>query len=383
MKIRTQKINYELDESMLGRLNIIQGDSSTGKSTLYEILSEYDKGTQGIYYSGLLPVYICEEGSDSKAAMLEENLTKLEGKHYILIDETNVLIKDGFKPIRRLLKGTEHTFIIITRRYKNLDSLPIEIDCHFKIRYYPDESLNRIERYYEDKYNLLTPTEVDIIAVEDELSGYQFFTDYYPNIEVMSYKTRTRVESKVRYILRELEQRHLHKIVLIVVDSFAYGFLFNKVVKLKQKYSNLYAVTWKSFEEYILRSDNFLKFPSELSCDTERNYAEYLGEIVPDYNKSYLPYCMRKEGECGNPTKVIPKIKAIKNGVEVEVNEPVRDCKNCPIFVTDRVKNYIHSDLQYIREPQSRLEVEGQPISQQPSTVTSTSQSLNDDIQSF
>ena len=342
MKILSPVVNYELDESLLGRLNIIQGDSATGKSKILYLLKSYQEDNSGVSYVGKYPFYIAE-GPNSEIIM--EFISVLKGKFYIFIDETSALLKEEFSKIKEILNTTEHIVILITRRFRGLDSIPVEIDNHFVIEYHSETRTNIFVRRYPDKYNLITPTVIDQIVAEDSSSGCQFMKEYFPKIEITSSGGRGNVTNDVRTLINNYKEDSDFKTILVIVDSFAFGFLFEGLVKLRQIYPNLYTITWKCFEEYILCSPCLT---TRLKLDDEYIIEQKCGELIKKvfygYNKSYLHFCLQRCGQCFHPEKYNEEVKDMKRRPQIR-------CEGCDHSVEDRVAAYIHSDLQYIREP--------------------------------
>ena len=108
--------NYE----SLGRINLLQGESSTGKTFFYELVQPY---TYIEPDTGTLPLMVVHEAT----AKQELDILKSEIEpHLVIVDELCPFIMNNFKYLNEAVHETNHKFIIITRKLSDLSSIPID-----------------------------------------------------------------------------------------------------------------------------------------------------------------------------------------------------------------------------------------------------------------
>lgn len=114
--------NYE----SLGRINLLQGESSTGKTFFYELVQHYtyiEPDSEEFVYTGTLPLMVVHEAT----AKQELDILKSEIEpHLVIVDELCPFIMNNFKYLNEAVHETNHKFIIITRKLSDLSSIPID-----------------------------------------------------------------------------------------------------------------------------------------------------------------------------------------------------------------------------------------------------------------
>lgn len=166
--VQNKRIRY--DFTIRRNLTIIKGDSATGKTTLIDMIGEYD-----------------ENGADSGIDLQsDKECVLLQGKRWksdlanikdsiVFIDEGNAFIfTDEFASA---IKNTDNYYVIATR--EGIPSLPYSIEEIYGIR--NSGKYGTLKRTYNEFFHLY-PADAykqklkpDIILTEDSNSGNQFF----------------------------------------------------------------------------------------------------------------------------------------------------------------------------------------------------------------
>ena len=177
IKISNQRNSYKF---ILNRnITILRGDSGTGKTTLYDMIRDYNNlgRESGVKISGGNIVTL--EGRN-----WEDELDKLS-KKIVVIDEGSKFVFS--KEFANKVKGCDNYFLIITRSY--LSQLPYSVDEIYRIkgtgknkefeRVYTD-----IDKFYDNPDPNRFPFMPDIIITEDSKSWYEFLLDTVKNINI-------------------------------------------------------------------------------------------------------------------------------------------------------------------------------------------------------
>lgn len=240
--------NLEYNLQLNRRVTIIQGDSGTGKSCLYEIISEKDLDNTTTIQSPKkvisLPIMITDRNSTKK--FLKKNTNNI-----IVIDELctyenyNYLVSDQ-QLMEDILKYNVW-YIIISRDIKTIKGLshsPKEIYEICELQEYT--SGNKIVRTLKPKYDLskVNSKRFKELKTEDSGSGLKFFENLgIPTNEIKGGSSG---------VEKELFEGKLHnKAVIVDLGNFKYTFesLYNEALL-----GNLDIIERECFEEQVLKS---------------------------------------------------------------------------------------------------------------------------------
>lgn len=298
--IKTARLEYRFEIN--GKYTIIQGDSGTGKTTFYSLVSAMynePKSVQNISGELLVPV-----GIDADESVLK----KYEGK-ILVLDENCTLFKKY--NIATLFKDSKNYFIIINRSIETLGYLPIHVDNIFYMK--TSGKFHTLVRMYE-RFEVTELGGLDVIITEDKKSGYLFFEDMLRRYDIKSsniilepaygdkddrLKDNKAGNSK---IVRSI-QFHIDngmKDIFVVYDASAFGAyidLLRDLINANIGKINIYVLDWNSFEGYILGSKLFnehydledLDFNSE---SLEQFMTDRLSEKLEGYSKKCLHKCL-------------------------------------------------------------------------------------------
>lgn len=245
--IESPRLKYEFD--IKRNLTLIQGDSATGKTTLIDLIRDYQGG------SAVSPVRIesdvpCEVFSDTSARWRQS--LELIHDSIIFIDEENHFIRT--KEFAEVVNGNSNYFVLITR--ESLPELPYSVCEIYGIRtsgkyHYPEQVYHEFYRIYEEEdincYMQGADRGVRIIT-EDSRSGFQFFS------EVCGGSERCVSAGGNSNIYRVLRAQNNTDIVALICDGAAFGAHIQMVLEYCMARGNSMLYLPESFEWIILKS---------------------------------------------------------------------------------------------------------------------------------
>ena len=225
-------------------ITLLSGDSGRGKTTLYEMIADYNAYGKASNVKISCDRDIIAIGGSN----WQESLEKINDA-VIVIDEDNKFIRS--KDFADAVKNSSNYFLIITRSY--LEQLPYSVDEIYEISGRKNKKFKAIYRGMEHMYDGPTarqlPFKPEVIITEDSGSGYQFFktlADKYL-LECVS----ARGKSNIIGILKNYKDKN----VLVVADGAAFGAEIQDIVKtqrLRPKKIGIFLP--ESFEWLILKS---------------------------------------------------------------------------------------------------------------------------------
>ncbi len=174
--IQNRRIRYDFE--IRRNLTVIRGDSATGKTTLVEMVGEYEEhgAESGIKLSCGKPCAVLS-GTHWK-----ENLARIEDS-IVFIDEGNKFVfSDEFAS---LIQKTDNYYVIVTR--DSIPSLPYSAEEIYGIR--NSGKYGILKQTHNEFYHLYQMGDVpkyilpDVVIVEDSNSGYQFFSNVFQGTE--------------------------------------------------------------------------------------------------------------------------------------------------------------------------------------------------------
>lgn len=186
ISIQNNKVKYEF--VIRRNITIIQGDSATGKTTLVDMIREYQLNGQdsGISLSCKRKCVVLE-GND-----WEQNLS-LFNDCIVFIDEGNKFISS--KEFSSCAKKSDNYYVIVTR--EGLENLPYSVDEIYGI--HTSGKYAGLKQIYHEFFRIYNnkPDEalnVDKIITEDSNSGFEFFKSVAgENIECISAEGKSNI----------------------------------------------------------------------------------------------------------------------------------------------------------------------------------------------
>ncbi|WP_295800755.1 hypothetical protein [uncultured Treponema sp.] len=259
ISVSNSKVKYEF--SIKRNITVIQGDSATGKTTLVDMIREFEQNgaDSGINLSSKKKCRVLE-GNNWK-----ENLS-LMNDSIVFIDEGNRFVESA--DFAKAVKNSGNYYVIVTR--EGLDNLPYSVEEIYGIHTsgkYADlkQVYHEFYRIYGD--NNFNDCRIEKIITEDSNSGFDFFN------AVCGGKIICESANGKSNIYKKLLQSKGEK-VLAVADGAAFGSQMNLVGELLNKQEKLFLFAPESFEWLILQSDILNDNEVKKILESPENYIE-------------------------------------------------------------------------------------------------------------
>lgn len=241
--VKNNKLHYEFE--IKRNITIIQGDSATGKTTLIEMINQYQNlGTS----SGI--ELICDVPCRTLAGSDWKMILSSVHENIIFIDEENAFIHT--KEFAEQVKKADNYFVLITR--ENLYDLPYSVEEIYGIR--SSGKYQNTNRIYQQMYQVYAKdlegslsVKPKILITEDSNSGYEFFKSVGEEcgIQCQSAGGKSKIFSTIN-----LENKGDE--ICVIADGAAIGPEMNRLYELLQKNENVKLYLPESFEWLILKS---------------------------------------------------------------------------------------------------------------------------------
>ena len=240
--VQSRYLKYEMD--FCRNITVIQGDSATGKTTLVDMIREYNLNGNdtGISVQSDLPCRVLE------GMNWEEDLDRIQGC-LVFIDEGNRFVAS--ENFARKIQGTDNYYVIVTR--ESMDNLPYSVTEIYGIRSSGKYAsltpvYHQMYRIYGDLSPIVTNKPSNIIT-EDSNSGYEFF------MTVADRKGIQCVSAGGSGSIFEELLSHSQDMSVVVADGAAFGSQMKRVYQLIGKRKNAVLYLPESFEWIILSSE--------------------------------------------------------------------------------------------------------------------------------
>lgn len=289
--IQNKKIKFDFE--IRRNITILRGDSATGKTTLVEMIREYE-----------------ELGPDSGIELqCEKDCVVLSGRQWekqladlsqsiVFIDEGNAFTAS--KEFAAAIQKTDNYYVLVTR--ESLETLPYSVTEIYGIR--TSKHFGDLKQTYNEFFQIygkpvgtgtLKPA---IVITEDSNSGYQFFRSVCTESGIDCKSARGK--SNIFKLLLDGKKQE----VLVIADGAAFGSQMERIMQLLALQPDSHIYLPESFEWLILRSglledaevDEILKSPenyveSQQYFSWERYFTAVLMQKTAD---SYLKYTKSK-----------------------------------------------------------------------------------------
>lgn len=297
--IQNNKLRYEF--TINRNITIIRGDSSTGKTTILNMLNEYITAGRS---SGIQVK--CDKTCRILSGMYWKSDLSVIKDSLVFIDECNDFVYTN--DFAKAVKASDCYFIIITR--EDLPNLPYSVNEVYGLRVSNKyagikQCYNEMFRLYGE-YTLAAESDTNVIIVEDSNSGYDFFK----NIAAEN-KICISAQGKSN-IYRMLQERETEKI-LVIADGAAFGCEMEHIYQLIESGNNIALYLPESFEWLVLKSgviegmEAILDKPGDFIESSQYvSWERFFTDILVQKTKgTYLQYSKKKI----NPVYLSDKIK--------------------------------------------------------------------------
>lgn len=224
-------------------ITILQGVSATGKSTLIQMIAEYqEKGKQsGITVQSDKPCFVLA------GLKWERDLADIHDS-IVFIDEGQRFVSST--DFAQAVQGSDNDYVIATRI--PLAALPYSVREIYGIKNTTRRRRPGFERLYAEFYHLIEQEDrfvsfPDLVVVEDTNAGFEFFQHYFSQYGIRC------VSAGGKSNVFGLLVRESFQTALIIADGAAFGLEIQRLNGLKLA-KNLILFMPESFEWPVLKS---------------------------------------------------------------------------------------------------------------------------------
>ena len=311
--VANKAIRYKFE--LRRNITIIKGDSATGKTTLVDMIRDFEENgiSSGISLQCEYPCVVLE-GRQWKVL--------LENTHesVVFIDEGNQFVaSDEFASS---LKGSDNYFVIVSREH--LPNLPYSIEEIYGIK--SSGKYGRLQQTYQEFYRIYGDYQFgkkfdpDVILTDDSNSGFEFF-DAYSVSQKWSAESAGG-KSNVFHKIKCFQDKKL----LVIADGAAFGPEMERVIQKIESTEEIALYLPESFEWLILKSDlladneiqEIIENPSQyIDSKDFMSWERFFTALTIEKTKNtYLHYSKSKLNEAYKNPKVQDKIiKQIPDGL--------------------------------------------------------------------
>ena len=303
--VKNNVLQYQFE--IRRNITIIKGDSATGKTTLVDMIREYDQNGE---QSGI--TLTCQK----KCVVLEGRQWKvlLENIHdsIVFIDEGNKFITtDEFSTA---IKQSDNYYVIVTR--EGLPNLPYSVEEIYGIK--NSGKYGTLQQTYQEFYRIYGDVknsvsfQADVVLVEDSNAGCDFFESI---AEGRSWRV---ISAGGKSNIYKLLKEHENKRLLVIADGAAFGSEMDKVMKKINMSDRMAIYLPESFEWLILKADvirdntvaEILEHPSDfIESRDYMSWERFFTALLVDKTKdTYLRYSKSKLNESYKNQKIQGKI---------------------------------------------------------------------------
>ena len=264
------------------KFTVIRGDSATGKTTLFQMVSDANmsRGT-GVAVSCDAPVIALYETG------YQYELSNEKGRIYI-IDEDFAKLKT--KEFASLVLRSDNCFIFITR--ESLPAIPYSYKEIYKIK--TSGKFHTLERIYPDFDELI---EKDVMVTEDEDAGLTYYQYYFGDKVVTSHGNSNLSK------FGSCES-------LLIGDGSAIGAYIQDLAITKSELYLPESVEWKLWNNGMFANDEtvreLIEHPERMVDTSQVSTERYCANLLADrtantpaqYSKSKLNECYIKPCCC-------------------------------------------------------------------------------------
>lgn len=314
VSVKNKKNNYTF--TLNRNITILCGDSGRGKTTLFEMIYEFNRFGKNSGATVVCDVPVIALTGDN----WEERLSNISSSIVVIDEDSQFINSHDFA--KKILK-TDNYYLLITRNY--LSQLPYSVEEIYEIKGNKNKKFVRvyshIDRMYDSPSKKTLPFAPEVIIVEDSKSGYQLFSKIANELGIECISSNGKAN-----IYNTIEKRN-NKSALVVADGAAFGAEIGYVVKMQRYAPSKIAIYLPESFEWILLKSGIVCDPEEKEIENpdvdsskfsswERYFYEYLVEKTKD--KKYLVYNKSTLADYYLTDASITKIKGVMNQINLE-----------------------------------------------------------------
>ena len=308
--VRNNKVQIKLN--IRRNLTILQGNSATGKTTLIELIDEFDQlgPDSGTVVNCDVPCKVLSGRNWRRELSYIEN-------SIVFIDEDNAFMRSY--EFAHAARHSSNYYVLVAR--EALPQLPYSVDEIYGLKNtnrasskYPAYS-----RVYASTYRIYANDEFagekpQLVVVEDSNSGFEFFSALcsVSGVRCVSARGKTNIYD----VVREAPESD----ILVIADGAAFGPEMSYLVTLR-RFKSIKLFLPESFEWLVLRSglfpdvgvQNMLLNPAEyIECSKFFSWEQFFtAELVERSKGSYLAYNKSKLNVAYLDEKTVQAVKGV------------------------------------------------------------------------
>lgn len=294
--VRNNKVQIKLP--IRRNLTILQGKSATGKTTLIELIAQYEAlgESSGVTINCDAPCRVLA------GVTWRRDLADIENS-IVFIDEDSAFMKTH--EFAHAARHSSNYYVLIAR--EALPQLPYSVDEIYGLKNTTRSSSKSpaYKRVYTSVYRVFGSTTFtgerpELVIVEDSNSGYEFFSALCAKSGVPCVSAGGK--SNIYRLLRERSETE----ILLIADGAAFGAEMAYVTSLT-RFKNIQLFLPESFEWLVLNSSLFADAKTRDMLLHPASYIEsatffsweqfFTKELIEKTSGSYLAYSKRELNE--------------------------------------------------------------------------------------
>lgn len=293
-EVKVSNVNVSFTLELERNITILSGDSATGKTTLIEMLRDFEESgrSSGVTVHCKRPCRVLTN------ADWEYRLNGIRDS-IVFLDEGNSLVKS--EAFARAIQNSSNYYVIVTR--ESLHQLPYSVNAILKLKTTGRRGKTYV-RAYPQYDHLADPvgeiSRIQEIVTEDSNAGYEMFDHIATENHISCISARGKSN-----VFSQLANRVSDR-VLVIADGAAFGSELEKIYQLMEAQPNKITLYLpESFEWLVLRSGilgsqtpkEILDYPSDfiessLYFSWEQYFTVLLIQLTHDtvlhYSKNHL-----------------------------------------------------------------------------------------------
>ncbi|MDO4437822.1 MAG: hypothetical protein Q4B77_07750 [Coriobacteriaceae bacterium] len=279
-------------------LTILQGKSATGKSTLIDLIQQYEE----LGESSGVTINCDVDCRVLSGRNWQRDLEEIDGS-IVFIDEDNAFMKSH--EFAQAAKNSTNYYVLVAR--ESLPQLPYSVDEIFGLRNATRTSSKypAYKRVYTSTYRIFGSTvfsgeRPELVVVEDSNAGYEFFCALCERSGVSCVSASGK--SNIYPLLRKSSATD----ILVIADGAAFGSEMAYVSSL-MRFKSIRLFLPESFEWLVLKSSLFNDARTQDMLLNPSDYIEssdffsweqfFTKELIERTRDSYLAYSKKSLGD--------------------------------------------------------------------------------------
>lgn len=262
-KVRVKNSRNSYEFSLKRNITVLKGESGRGKTTLFDMINEYNRFGKESGVSIACDREIVAVSGDK----WEDDIRKNPGK-IIVIDEDSHFIRSS--DFARMVGGSDNYYLLITRNY--LSQLPISVDEIYRLVGKKNKRFSRIftdiSKMYDKPDESALPFRPQVIITEDSNSGYQFFNFIAQKNGIQCISAGGKAG-----VYRELA-KHPDEKVVVIADGAAFGAEIGDIVKQQELCPNRVGIFLPESFEWVILSSGAVSIKDSDKLYTPEKYAD-------------------------------------------------------------------------------------------------------------